>query len=67
MEEDLIAREDYRYFKDLKAATNVKLKLARRKALEHFQREFLSLWYTHEDFTNYALTFLQKNEGKLKF
>lgn len=66
LEEDLIAREDYRYFKDLKAATNVKLKLARRKALEHFQREFLSLWYTHEDFTNYALTFLQRNEGKLR-
>ena len=58
----MIVKEDYRYFKDLKPATDTKSKLDRRKALEHFRREFLSLWFTHDDFSNYATTFLKRNE-----
>ena len=65
LEEDLIVKEDYRYFKDLKSATDTKSKLDRRKALEHFRREFLSLWFTHDDFSNYATTFLKRNEEKI--
>ena len=50
---------------DLKPSTSTKAKLERKKCLAHFRREFLKLWYTHNEFTTYAIQFLKDHSEVL--